>query len=280
MYIKNNKLVGLDNRMVPFQATKNHSGKLSGGKPKHLVMHYTSGGTASGAISWFKNKNARASAHLVIDHDGSITQMIPFDTIGWHAGKSEWRGKKGVNSSSIGIEVVNWGKLNRAGNNGWASRTGKHIPNHKVILDEHRHFPGQEHGWEVFEQTQMDATVRAAQAIVSHFKMEPWDLIGHEDVSRTRKIDPGPAFDMDQFRGQVFGMKDDEWDDYRYQVRETNGLNLRVEPNISKKPIKLLPNNTLVHVIEKTGTWWLVAEIIAGESDVTGYVHSKFLQPA
>jgi N-acetylmuramoyl-L-alanine amidase len=206
--------------------------------------------------------------------------MIPFDTVGWHAGESRWRDVRGVNSHSVGIEIVNWGQLRRSGAGGWLSRTGQPVTSSRVVLDEHKNAPGRIEGWEIFDEPQVTAAVAAARAIVGHYGIGPNDLVGHDDVSPLRKVDPGPAFGMDEFRALVFGMAEDARDDIRFRVRSPTGLNLRTEPAVSARLIKNLPDETVVHVIEKPGTWWLVAEVIGGNDDVTGYVHSRWLQPA
>ncbi len=110
-------------KFATFVSTANMGGQLANGAPSILVIHYTAGGTASGAIQTFKSQSAsgRTSAHLVIDHDGKITQMVPFDRVAWHAGASRWRGHDGINQHAVGIEVVNWGKLSRTGGGGWVS---------------------------------------------------------------------------------------------------------------------------------------------------------------
>ena len=63
-----------------------------------LVVIHDIEGTASGAISWFRNPRARSSAHFVVSRDGQVTQMVPTWDIAWHAGNG-W-----VNRHSIGIE--------------------------------------------------------------------------------------------------------------------------------------------------------------------------------
>lgn len=280
MRIRNSRLVGDDNRTVPQETTPNQGSRLNGGQPRFLVIHYTSGGTMSGAVSWFKNPAANASAHLVIDHDGSIVQMVDFDTVAWHAGSSRWRGVRGVNSCSIGIEIVNWGKLRHTGSGGFASRVGTPVPSERVILDEHKHAPGRTEPWEVFDESQMMAAVRAAQAIVSEFGIQPWDVVGHDDISPRRKIDPGPAFEIDLFRSLVFGRSEDDWNNALFAVQSPSGLNMRDEPKLSGKLLKNLPDGTAVNLIEPHGLWWLVAEVVDGDDDVTGFVHSNWLTPA
>jgi hypothetical protein len=62
-----------------------------------LVVH-TIEGSAGGAISWFRNPRARASANFVVARDGAVTQMVPAWNIAWHAGNGY------VNAHSLGIE--------------------------------------------------------------------------------------------------------------------------------------------------------------------------------
>lgn len=280
MKIRNHKLVGDDNRNVPFVGATTTGGALTGGKPRFLVIHYTAGATASGAINWFSRPNANSSAHLVIDHDGAITQMLGFDTVGWHAGASRWKNVKGLNSHSVGIEIANYGVLNRNANGDWAAWSGQSVPSSRVIMDRHKHAPGVVRGWEMFDEAQYMATVAAAQAIVEEYGIKPWDVVGHDDISPIRKVDPGPAFRMDDFRTLVFGRSEEEWDDVLFRVNSDSGLNLRRSPDLEHPPLKNLENGTVVHVIGQSGLWWLVAEVLDGDDDVTGYVHSHWLQPA
>lgn len=279
MKIRNHRLVGSSGNLVPFEKSPNVGGNLNGGKPKILVIHYTAGRSASGAISTFKNPSSKVSAHLVIGHDGAITQMVEFDTKGWHAGKSRWKTLSSLNSHSVGIEIVNWGKLERLGNGGWRSWTGSNIPNERVILAEHKNHPGSLHGWEIFDEAQVESCIEAARAIVGEYGIGPSDVVGHDDISPSRKVDPGPAFDMDRFRARVFGREDDDPEDVIFAVRSATGLNMRTGPSIEHGVIKNLGDGTKVQVIEKPGRWWLVAELVNGEADTTGFVHSNWLIP-
>ena len=270
-------------KFATFVSTANMGGPLANGAPSILVVHYTAGGTASGAIQTFKSQSAsgRTSAHLVIDHDGKITQMVPFDRVAWHAGASRWRGHDGINQHAVGIEVVNWGKLSRTGGGGWVSWTGASVPASRVMLAPHKHFPGQEHGWEIFDEAQIEALIAACRAIVSAYGIQGWDLVGHDDISPMRKIDPGPAMAMDSLRSRVFGREDDAFDNRLFRVNAPgDGLNLRENAGLANsRVIKKLPHDTTVHVVEVVGSWALVAEVIAGNDDVTGFVHMNWLVP-
>ena len=280
MKIRNNRLEGNNGRLVNFVSAKNTGGRLSnGGKPSVLVMHYTAGGSASNTVSFFRRPDAGASAHLVIGRDGDITQMIKFDTVGWHAGRSRWRKKSGVNKFSIGIEIANYGQLSRDANGDWKSWSGQSVARDRVVEKEHKHFPGSIHGWEIFDTPQMQASIDTAKAIVREYDIKPWDLVGHEDISPHRKVDPGPAFGLDKFREVVFGRSEDTWQDNVFEVDSPTGLNLRTAPSIDGRLIENLANGSEVHVIEKLGNWWLVAKVVANHEDTTGYVHKNWLSP-
>ena len=54
---------------------------------------------------------------------------------------------------------------------------------------------------------------------------------------------------------------------------------MRTGPGTGNSVIKNLADGAVVHVIENVGNWWLVAEVIDGDDDVTGYVHRHWLQP-
>ena len=54
-----------------------------------------------------------------------------------------------------------------------------------------------------YPQAQIDAAVRVASAL--HTAYHFTDILGHEDVSPGRKVDPGPLFPMNSFRSIVLG---------------------------------------------------------------------------
>jgi N-acetyl-anhydromuramyl-L-alanine amidase AmpD len=62
-----------------------------------VVVHVTES-SALGAITWFRNPRAAASANYVVSGTGAITQMVPDSDIAWHAGN--WA----INRESIGVE--------------------------------------------------------------------------------------------------------------------------------------------------------------------------------
>ena len=273
MLIKNDRLYFSGNKAVEFQKANAHGGAIN---PKYLIIHYTAGGSGRGTANYFSAKTTKTSAHFVVDRDGFIIQQLLCNVKGHHAGKSAWKGLTGLNSYSIGIEIANWGKLEK-GPGGYKSYTGVMIPDDNVILARHKNGGGEE-GWEVFPADQFDSVVEAAKAIVEHYGIPEENVLGHDDIAPNRKIDPGPAFNMEQFKAKVYGRAVDGPDmPERWLVRSPSGLNLRDGPSANAQVRKLLPDRTSVSVIERAGKWWYVAEINGAVEDMTGYVHSHWL---
>jgi N-acetylmuramoyl-L-alanine amidase len=261
---------------VPFVKSPNIGGTLV---PQFLVIHYTASGPGADVAGYFAKPAAKVSAHLVIGRDGSVTQCVPFDMVGWHAGKSRWIDRKGklhegLNRNAIGIEIENWGKLKRVGN-GWVSWTGASVDPARVIEARHR-LGGPAVGWEVFTEAQIEATLQAALAICEAYGIE--EILGHDDISYPHKTDPGPAWDMASFRARVQGRAEDGAG--TLVVRSPTGLNLRAGAGIEHALLRPepLPDGTKVILHERDGQWCLVTVLDkAGKPAVTGWVHGGFL---
>ncbi len=276
MQIRNHRLHQDSGAAVEFAGTPNRGGTLSGAQPKYIVMHFTANGSARSAIDWLSSPRAKASAHLVIGPDGAVTQMVDLNEKAWHAGRSSWKGLSGLNSHSVGVEMVNWGGL-QGGRGGWRSWTGVPVKDARVIEAEHRNSPGQRRGWEVFDPAQIDAAANAVAAIADAYGIGARAVIGHDDIAPHRKTDPGPAWDMESFRALVFGGAEDEADIDLFEVSATAGLNLRDGAGVGAPVKELLPRGTQVVVIERNGSWWLVSKIKDGQPDTTGWVQSRWL---
>jgi N-acetylmuramoyl-L-alanine amidase len=134
MKIANHRLVHDDGTPYAFRDTPNKGGVIT---PRWLVMHYTAGGSASESIGWLANPDAKASAHVVIAKDGTVTQMVDFNRRAWHAGESTWKGVDGLNGHSIGIELDGFGFLGNAGPGKWKFRSTS-IPDSEVVVATHK----------------------------------------------------------------------------------------------------------------------------------------------
>ena len=73
--------------------------------PKYIVVHYFGAlGTAAGVAEWFKNPQAQASAHYVVDEGETIYRCVKETDTAWHCGDGQ---KHPVcrNWNSVGIEI-------------------------------------------------------------------------------------------------------------------------------------------------------------------------------
>jgi N-acetylmuramoyl-L-alanine amidase len=98
-----------------------------------LVLHYTGMQTGEAALARLCDKAAKVSCHYLVEEDGTVYQLVEEQNRAWHAGVSAWRGVRGLNDSSIGIEIVN---------------------------------PGHEWGYRAFPQAQMDAVLGLCKGIL------------------------------------------------------------------------------------------------------------------
>src|SRR4051812_434763 len=79
---------------------------------RHLVLHYTGMASCQDALDRLRDPTFEVSAHYLIDEDGTVYRMVPEEMRAWHAGNSYWRGVRDINSTSVGIELVNPGHDN------------------------------------------------------------------------------------------------------------------------------------------------------------------------
>jgi len=165
--------------------------------PEAVVIHYTAGGSLVGAENTFMT--GPVSAHLIVDRDGSMTQMVPFHKKALHAGVSEWKGRESFNSFSIGIELVNWGFLIEESPGVYHSWANTKV---NVLPFEGRHKnPAVKYGyWEPYTCHQYLACRFAVRALQRMYNIT-W-ILGHDDIAPNRKQDPGPAFFWDQIGGK------------------------------------------------------------------------------
>lgn len=273
MKILNHRLHTDDGEQLPFVETRNKGGEV---EHQLLVMHFTAGGSADGSISWLSNPHSRASAHVVIGQDGSVTQLVPFNRVAWHAGKSEWLGRSRVNEFSIGIELDNAGRLVRNGDR-WRAWFGREYPPEQCLEATHR-FESESCGWHLYPEAQIAAAVEVGVALMEKYPL--WDVVGHDDISPFRKVDPGPAFPMESYRSRVLGRQDDAPDLYETTV----ALNIRHGPGTDFERFEASPlaPGTEVQLLSSSGNWRFVSVLDDDDEtrDLEGWVHGRFLKRA
>ncbi len=126
-----------------------------------LVLHYTGMPSASGALARLVEKEAKVSAHYLVDENGDVFHLVEETKRAWHAGKSSWRGRESLNDYSVGIEIVN---------------------------------PGHEFGYCPFPAKQIKAVVELSKSIVKRHAIPPIHVVAHSDIAPSRKEDPGELF--------------------------------------------------------------------------------------
>jgi N-acetylmuramoyl-L-alanine amidase len=264
-----NHLVSGDN--VALKPSPNKSGKFDRNLPDTIIIHFTAGPSAQSAINTLTNPAYKVSAHLVIDFDGSITQLVPFDEIAWHAGVSSWENRTGLNKYSIGIEIVNPGNLTKAGDE-YQAWFGKKYTADKVIKAVHRN-ENKPRYWHIYTPEQIDAVLQLCRLLTDTYDIKY--ILGHEEIAPLRKLDPGPAFPLNRLRDKILNnRKDNENDDTIPETGKVTAskLNIRESPDInSAKIAKPLPKNSRVEILDSKNGWYKVT------AKITGWVAGKYI---
>lgn len=185
-------------RAVPFVPTPNQGGRI---EPHLIVLHDTvSWLRRHAALDWFRDQRCRVSAHVVVEIDGSPTQLVDFDRAAWHAGKSVWRGRSGANAWSIGIEIVNPGPMRRINDTQVVSSFG-------LVCDiaDCVEIETPEHGrawWLPYTPEQIDAVHGIIRALADAYHTIT-EVVGHYHIAPRRKVDVGPQWPMAQSQALV-----------------------------------------------------------------------------
>ena len=109
----------------------------------------------------------RVSSHLLIDRHGAVTQYVPFHRKAWHAGESEFGGRRDCNDFSIGIELEG----------------SDDTP---------------------FTDPQYDRLSQVIGLLLAAYPdLHPERIVGHSEVAPGRKTDPGPRFNWRRLHRQL-----------------------------------------------------------------------------
>lgn len=103
-------------------------------------------------------RNVRVSAHFFIDRSGRCTQFVSCLDRAWHAGASEFRGRRRCNDFSIGVELEG-------------------------------------SDFEPYADPQYVALNATLAALLAAYPVQA--IVGHADIAPGRKTDPGPYFRWD-----------------------------------------------------------------------------------
>lgn len=154
-----------------------------------VVVHYTN---ASLERSLQLLTRGEVSSHYLIGDDkgATIYKLMDENVRAWHAGESEWNGRTWLNSSSIGIEIVNPGF--------------KDTPTGRV--------------WYPYTEDQVQSLMVLLKDISKRHGIKPRDIIGHSDIAPLRKLDPGPLFPWKRLAAEGLGLWPNEQSVARQQM--------------------------------------------------------------
>jgi len=198
MEIIKHHLYQANQKPYPFQASPNVGGQL---KARYLIMHYTVFNTVEQTIATLTDPKIQASAHLIIGRNGEIVQLVPFNQVAWHAGKSTWQNMDNLNQHAIGIELVNVGYVTRTQSGKWLSWFGDEIDERQLVEMKHKNSDQFQH-WEIYSDLQLSTALTVSRLLIQIYDLK--DILGHDDIAPNRKTDPGPAFPMTDFRAKLF----------------------------------------------------------------------------
>jgi N-acetylmuramoyl-L-alanine amidase len=151
----------------------NHAPRPPDGEIDVLVLHYTEL-PLDQALDVLRDdaRERRVSAHYLLAEDGTLYRLVSEGRVAWHAGQSHWRGRDGLNASSIGVELVN-------------------------LHGDHHDYP----------EAQVGALIELCRSILArHPAITPRNVVGHSDVAPRRKVDPGLRFPWQTLAARGVGL--------------------------------------------------------------------------
>jgi len=241
--------------------------------PSLLIMHYTaSGGDALTDARYFETRTKKqASAHLILGREGVLFQSVNLEVIAHHAGRSVWRGRTGCNRFSIGIEIDNWGPLDRGPDGLYRSWAGTVVPEEIVFEGYHKNGEKDTYYWERYPVAQLAALDELTQCLLEEYGSIR-DIAGHDDIAPNRKSDPGPAFPMKRYLG-LLSLNNEDTSPSMEVWAET--LNVRAEPSTDAEKLDWGPlqKGALVEVLVDAGDW----SFVANGQGKQGWVFDKYL---
>ena len=264
----NSKQLLTGDSVVQMDCPKNKE-KFKAGNLDTIVIHYTAGGSAESSAKYLTG-DVSASAHLVIGRQGEVFQLVPFDTIAWHAGESAYGNRKWLNQYSIGIELANAGPLNKVGSEYQAWFGTKYQAN-DALFATHRNETSPRY-WHIYTEQQIKVCREICEILIQTYGIKL--IVGHEEIAPKRKQDPGPAFPLDKFRDNLLTHNRSDEPDIINKPGEilVDNLNIREGAGIEHtKVAQPLMKGKKVKVLEEQNGWYKV------ETTIEGWVNKGYI---
>lgn len=200
-----------DHKLEDVDFVRAHSYSKAIIEPTLIILHDTAGRLdKGGTVDWFASDDCPTSAHVVVERDGTVIQMVPFNAKAFHAGTSEFRGRSNCNAFAIGIEIVNPGKCDKDGR-AWFHKTAKDPKKWQkgFPVSDLKRTNTKEHGdgwWMDYTPEQVEAVTELCRALIEAYPSIK-DISAHFVVAPRRKIDVNPLFPLDEVREEAFRVR-------------------------------------------------------------------------
>ena len=260
--------------------------------PEIVILHDTAGRLEKGnTAAYLASANtAKASVQFVIELDGTVIQQVPTNRRANHAGASSFNGRSGCNAFSIGIELVNPGRMTRVSDTQALTWWGQQLA---INLYGIREITTREHGsglWMPHTEAQITALIELLEVL---FRDIPTlkDITTHWYVSPGRKVDTNPLLPLEEIRARILGADDPAdtaaeaasipFTDREAMVQVDAGgdsLNLRRWPSFNPNIIAAIPDGTAIPVLragEFDGRQWL--RVLYGGQE--GWIVARYAAP-
>lgn len=168
--------------------------------PEGAIVHFTAG-RRNGLKNCLTYQANKGYTYFAIDKDGNIGQNFPLNQWGYHAGKSYWKDLgNSVSRRLVGIEVQCAGNLDD-NNTSWF---GVQYPENDVRSLNNKLDNIQPGKYLKYTDKQEESLVRLLLWLKrNNTEVFSFDhVLGHDEVSPKRKVDPGASLSMSmpQFR--------------------------------------------------------------------------------
>lgn len=282
MRLENHKITG-----IPFRAAHHTGGVIV---PTIVILHDTAGRLEKGnSAAYLASDNpGKVSVQFVVERDGAAEQQVPTNRRANHAGQSSYHGRKWCNEFSIGIELVNPGRMDPvAGLADHGRAWWGEIISGAVRVKTPEHGDGM---WLPYTSPQIDSLIELLAALKAGIPSLT-DITTHWYVSPGRKVDTNPLLPLDHIRARILG-RDDPADieaEAGSEVVPTatmlrirtngSGLNMRRWPSSNPNVIASIPDGTLVPAIRSgvfDGRHWALVLFDGRE----GWISEAYTQPA
>lgn len=189
-------LVGCAPQNQNFTLNQSYSARGQSSRVEFIVIHYTAGDFKTSLETLTKTE---VSAHYLIPPEGgTVYQLVDENRRAWHAGDSQWRGRTWLNSSSIGIELVNSGYEDTPEGRKW--------------------FP--------YSDAQINTLIALLKELKQRHNVHVGNIVGHSDIAPQRKVDPGPTFPWARLAAEGVAA----WPDARRVQELYQGFNQQLPP--------------------------------------------------